>query len=252
MLLDVLFSRNELKAMDLEKSVVVVADVLRATTVMIEALQHGAVSILPQENDATARGVYTVLQEQGIPVLLGGEKDGFKRKGYDLGNSPLEYAPEVVRGKTLVHLTTNGTKALVAASAAQAVYIASFNNVSAVADTIVEREASIPSVLFVVAGRLERYCLEDTVCLGAIITRILERSSQKMQLTDSAITAADLYSLYKDRLLEMVQRCTHGRYLEEVGLGEDLPACVQVDTREIVPEMRNGKITRASHDGVFS
>ncbi len=243
MLIDVALTRTELERRELGESIVAVADVLRATTVAIKALSNGATAVLPQPDDAAARALYATLQEQGIPVLLCGEKEGFRRPGYDLGNSPLEYASSVVKGKTIVHLTTNGTRALAACSNAKGITITSFSNRSATAERLWNWDRNgDTSILLVSAGKEEQYCLEDTVCLGGIIAAMLEPPGKKVELTDAALTALDLFEIYRYRLLEMIERSSHGRYLKEIELEDDFPECVKLDTTDLVPEMRNGRI----------
>ncbi len=243
MILDVALTWKDLPSRDLSRSVVVVADVLRATTVMIRALANGARTIRPQESDREARGLYTVLMEQGLPVLLSGEKEGFKREGYDLGNSPFEFKPEIVNDKIIIHLTTNGTRALVSASKAKQVLIASFHNITAVANALRDLDRSIESVVFVVSGKMGEYCLEDTVCLGGIIERLLDPPGRDYTITDSTRTAVDLFQFYQESLPAMIQQCSHGRHLQNIGLGDDLPECVKTDTTDIAPHMKNGNIT---------
>ncbi len=244
MQLDVAFTWNELVDRDLSRHTVVVADVLRATTVMVTAMANGAQAIIPKGSDESARELFTILQEQGIPVLLSGEKEGFKLEGYDLGNSPREFSENLVKRKTVVHFTTNGTKALATVAKAGRAYIATFSNRRAVGDRLNElRDREDVSVLLVSSGREGNYCLEDTVCLGSIASTLLEPPDGSVILTDAARSAVDLFELYSGRLLDMVHQCDHGRYLEKVGLGEDLAECVKFDTSDIVPEMINGRIT---------
>lgn len=242
MILDVVLLWNELEKRDMQRSVVVVADVLRATTVMVQALENGARCIIPQASNTEASGLYTVLQEQGIPVLLCGEKEGFRRPGYDLGNSPLEFTPETVDGKTIVHLTTNGTRALRASADAKEIVIAAFSNIQAVAEHLKETEDA-DSILFVVSGKEGNYCIEDTVCLGGILTALIDPPGQGFELTDAARTAVDLYTLYGERLLDMIQQSNHGRYLLQIGLEADLPECIKVNTSKLVPKMVANRIT---------
>lgn len=242
MLLDVALIWKDLREKDLSRSVVVVADVLRATTVMTVALANGASCVMPQETDVEARRLYADLKAQGQPVLLSGEKEGLKREGYDLGNSPFEFTKSAVENRTIIHLTTNGTRALVAAGSAKEIYIVSFSNLSAVANRLKTMLGKIDSVVFVVSGKEGEYCIEDTVCIGGVIARIIEPPGKDLQITDSARTAVDLYELYTGRLLDMVRQSNHGRYLEEIGLGTDLPECVKVDTTTIVPVMKQGRI----------
>lgn len=243
MQLDVAFYWTNLPNQDLSRSVVIVADVLRATTVMVTALANGARAIIPQDCDEEARRVHAELKQQGIPALLSGEKKGFKREGYDLGNSPAEFSPDRVAGKTIVHMTTNGTRALVAASKAKEIGIVSFINLSAVARRLRTLDADVERIIGVSSGREGHYCLEDTVCLGGVLSTLLDPPGRDYEITDAARTAIDLYHVYQNRLLEMARLSHHGRYLEEIGLGSDLSECVRVDTADIAPVMRDGKIS---------
>lgn len=242
MQLDMAFYWADLPKRDLSRTAVAVADVLRATTVMIVALANGARAVIPQDNDEEARRLHGELSRQGVPVLLSGEKEGYKREGYDLGNSPLEFTPEKVSGKTVVHLTTNGTRALVAASSARDIILVSFANLSATAKYLRKMGGGAERILGVVSGREGEYCLEDTVCLGGLLTRLLEPPGWDYSITDAARTAIDLFQVYRERLPEMIRQCYHGRYLEEIGLGDDLIECVRIDTTDIVPGMKNGRI----------
>jgi 2-phosphosulfolactate phosphatase len=67
--------------------------------------------------------------------LLCGEKDGIKIQGYDLGNSPLEHTTEVVKDKTIILNTTNGTKAIKRSGLAQKIIIGSFLNLDTISST---------------------------------------------------------------------------------------------------------------------
>lgn len=242
---DTVFTWEQLAARDLSNSIVVVADVLRATTVMVAALANGARAILPQADDAAARGLRTILQGQGVPVLLCGEKDGLKREGYDLGNSPREFERSLAEGKTIVHLTTNGTRALTAAGDARHVLIASLTNRAAAAARVAElADRKTGEVLLVASGKESRFCLEDTVCLGGIVLLLMVKwdDPAKLALTDASEAAAALYAHYHADLLGMLETCGHGRHLKSVGLEDDFPHCAALDTMDIVPEMRNGRV----------
>jgi 2-phosphosulfolactate phosphatase len=110
---------------------VVVVDTLRATTTMLAALGHGARAILPVADvDAALQAAARLGREN---VLLGGERRGLPIEGFDVGNSPLEYTPERVSGRTVVMTTTNGTRAIMASARAGRLAIGAMNNASAVA-----------------------------------------------------------------------------------------------------------------------
>src|SRR5450432_3970489 len=119
---------------DLRATVCVVFDVLRATSTFVTALHNGAKAIIPVSEISEALAIKKTHPE----VLLGGERDGVRISAggidFDLGNSPREYTPEKVRGKTIVSTTTNGTRALRACAGAQTVLAASFLNLTATAE----------------------------------------------------------------------------------------------------------------------
>src|SRR5262249_8185995 len=114
---------------ELTGKTVVVIDVLRATTTIIHALASGAREVLPFLEIGEAQQKAT---EVGETAVLGGERGGKPIPGFDLGNSPAEYTPDKVRGKTVVFTTTNGTRAMLRCHAAQRVLVGAFVNFSAV------------------------------------------------------------------------------------------------------------------------
>src|SRR3954447_16199530 len=87
----------------LEGSTVVVIDVLRATSTICTALAAGAREVIPflEIDDALAAASAADRED----VVLGGERRGGKIPGFDVGNSPSEYKPEIVSAKR-VFITT--------------------------------------------------------------------------------------------------------------------------------------------------
>jgi 2-phosphosulfolactate phosphatase len=170
--LEVILTPVELPALakrDLRDATCVVFDVLRATSTFVTALHHGAKAIVPVSEIAEA----LALRQKQPDVLLGGERDGVRihaaQSGsidFDLGNSPREYTPEKVRGKTIVSTTTNGTRALRACTGAQTVLAASFLNLTATAQFI--RQLQPAQILLVCAGTRENIATEDVLAAGAL------------------------------------------------------------------------------------
>src|SRR5476651_1845332 len=167
--LEVLFTPAEFAALasrDLRETVCVVFDVLRATSTFATALQNGAKEIIPVAEISEALEIKKTRPE----VLLGGERDGVKISAngidFDLGNSPREYTPSKVRGKTIVSTTTNGTRALRACAGAKIVLAASFLNLGATAEFL--RRKNFTEILIVCAGTGENAALEDTLAAGAL------------------------------------------------------------------------------------
>ena len=118
----------------LRGGVAVVVDVLRATTVMVQALASGCEAVIPCGKIDEAKALAA-----GLPsgtALLAGERRGLPIPGFDLGNSPADFTPDICREKTVVMTTTNGTRAILASIEAERVYIASFTNLRATSDEI--------------------------------------------------------------------------------------------------------------------
>jgi 2-phosphosulfolactate phosphatase len=172
MMLDVILSPAELPALasrDLRDTACVVFDVLRATSTFVTALHHGAKAVIPVAEISEA----LAFRQKQPDILLGGERDGVKiragRTGgddFDLGNSPREYTPEKVRGKTIVSTTTNGTRALRACAGAKTVLAASFLNLTVTAKFIQKLQPA--QILLVCAGTRENMADEDVLAAGAL------------------------------------------------------------------------------------
>jgi 2-phosphosulfolactate phosphatase len=159
----------------LRGGVAVVVDVLRATTVMVYALAAGCEAIIPCNEIDEAKAIVA-----GLPpgtTLLAGERGGLPIPGFDLGNSPGEFAPKICRGKTLVMTTTNGTRAILASLEADRVYIASFTNLQATADEIsvqfLKRDHG-QSIHIVCSGTEGHISFEDSLLAGALTSKITE------------------------------------------------------------------------------
>ncbi len=230
MRIDVRFSVPEAALGDLSASTVVVIDVLRATSTMVEALANGARAIYPTGSTEEAmRLVQSVGRDE---LLLCGERRGLKIEGYDLGNSPAEFTAEAVKGKRLVMNTTNGTQAFLAAVDAPRVVAAAFLNLAAVADAVAGEER----LTLLCAGREGRFALEDAVCAGILARRIEAARGEALDLDDGARAArllCDLVEVDGDFLAGTEA----GRALADAGLADDLEWCAALDRYRVVPEM---------------
>lgn len=160
---------------DVQGGVVVILDILRASTTIIHALENGAEGVIPVADVEQARVVASRLTRE--QVLLGGEREGLLIPGFDLDNNPLAYTREVVAGKKIVFTTTNGTAALERAKAAREILIGAFVNLSAVVDKVF---ATTGPVHLVCAGTRWKVTLEDALCAGGIAWKLLERDQQDL------------------------------------------------------------------------
>jgi len=225
---------------DLAGRVAVVIDVLRATSTIITALQAGAERVIPVET--VEAGLATAETLGRASVVLGGERGGLRIAGYDLGNSPLEYAPEVVRGKTIVLTTTNGTRALLCAQKADAIVIAALLNVGAVADWLLKRNQD---VTIICAGTEGRLSLDDLHCGGMLISRLLEPGLVR-HLSDGARAATEWFASDAGNAAYVLASCAHGQRLAGLGFADDLAYCAGIDAAAEVPVWDGSAFVRAA------
>jgi 2-phosphosulfolactate phosphatase len=228
-----------LDEMQLKDKTVVVIDVLRASTSIITALHHGAKEIIPVNNVESVVKISSSLF--GGLTLRAGERNAKMIEGFNLGNSPLEYTEEVVKGKSIILLTTNGSAAVVKGRHAKNLVVAAFVNLSAVVSFLAELETDVDIVC---AGKENSFCLEDAVCAGRIIGELDKVNSVKCVLDDAGEAAVSLDKSFGKNLQRLLKNCEHGQYLAGIGFADDIPACAEVDTFDTLP-LLSGSVLRA-------
>jgi 2-phosphosulfolactate phosphatase len=216
---------------------VVVIDILRATSVMVHAISQGASEIIPVATVEEAFQMHKVFSRHS--VILGGERGSKKIPGFDLGNSPKEYVAKRVKGKKLILTTTNGTKAFHLVSSAKEILVGSFYNISVTAQKCLELNRD----LFIFpSGDEGNFSLEDNLCAGMLIERMMKISGRRIALTDASHCAQILYEGYKNNIVEAFRLSHHGKELIKRGFGEDLVYCAQIDITDVVPQFKDGVI----------
>lgn len=204
---------------------VLIVDVLRASTTIITALAHGALGVVPVAEPDDAR------RRAADGILVAGERRGEKVDGFDLGNSPVEFAVTPLAGRTVVFTTSNGTRALLASRGAAAIAIAALVNVSAAADWAAS-EARDTTV--VCAGDWGAVSLEDCVCAGLLVERLAARVPGA-QLTSPAADARRAAAPYARDIGRLATDAKSARRLTNAGHGSDVRACLVLDTTSLVP-----------------
>lgn len=213
----------------------VVIDVLRATSTIVYALAAGADRVIPCGEVDEARQIATRLKPGS--ALLGGERGGLRINGFDLGNSPTDYTPEVVAGKTLVFTTTNGTRALLRAREARRVVAAAFANLNAVVRWLV---AETGPIHILCAGTDGKVTLEDVLCAGFIVQGV-QRAVADVDLMDDAarlaLNLSESQGRHYDPFLSVLRESFGGRNLIEHGLEADIIVAARWDVADLVPEL---------------
>lgn len=223
---------------DVSSSLVVIIDVLRATSTIATVLFNGAKHIIPV--DSVAECIRLGKQIEGITA---GERDGHVAEGLVHGNSPFEYPRSFIEGKTLVLTTTNGTKLLHMAleKGAKGVITGSFPNLSAVCNYLVSKR--MPVILGCAAWK-DRVNIEDTLFAGAVINRIknyfeINCDSSKLAETMYNEAKGDLYEFLKAR------DASHYHRLTKYGLEKDIRYCLTEDVANVLCMYEGGKLTKA-------
>lgn len=211
--------------------VAVVIDVLRATTTIIHALAAGCSSVRPCAEVEEARALAGSMRVGR--VLLGGERDGKPLAGFDAGNSPLEYTTSRCRGSMLVLTTSNGTRALLHAAAADRTLVAGFVNYSAICEQL---RCETRPVHIVCAGDGGGVALEDALLAGAFVDYLCDLGPTR--LNDGARMAWDSYEHHGKVLEGALEVCAGGVRLRELGYEEDVRAAGRVDQFCLAPELR--------------
>jgi 2-phosphosulfolactate phosphatase len=227
MKIHITLTARDIKENELSGKVAVVIDVLRATSVIITALWNGARWIRP------VAGIEEAFGHRAQGVLLGGERQAMPIDGFDLGNSPLGYLPDVVGDKGIVLSTTNGTLALSKCNAASDVLIGSFLNQQAVANHLIQLGQPVELIC---AGTNGEFSLDDFLCAGRIGYTIQQHGQAEFDdLGRLAVqkwkeSAADVHRALSDS--------THYNILKNKGFNKDLRYCLTPDTLPLVAGKR--------------
>lgn len=213
--------------------VVLVVDVLRASTTMVVAVANGCAAIVPVGEPEEARRRAAQI---GPAALVAGERGGERIPGFDLGNSPLEFDAARVRGRIIVFTTTNGTAAILAARCASAVAVGALVNLGA---AVRWAEGTRRDVTIVCAGERGEAALEDTVCAGLLVERFLP-CAPGARLTPGAEGARAVAARYATDLGRVAEDAPWARHLARAGHGDDVEACLGLDTVPVVPTLVPG------------
>jgi 2-phosphosulfolactate phosphatase len=229
------FSPALLRLYDAANAIVVIVDVLRATSTITTALYNGSKYVIPV--DSVAKSIELGKQ---IDCITAGERDGRIAEGLKYGNSPFEYPRSFVEGKILVLTTTNGTRLLHMAidKGAQQIITGSFPNLTAVSDYLLSANKD---VILGCAAWKDRVNLEDLLFAGAIINRVKNKfyiNCDSSQISETLYLDArnDFYEFLKEK------KASHFQRLLGYGLEKDIRYCLTPDVANVLPFYEDGKL----------
>ena len=222
---EVCFTPNMFPLYAEDFEVVVVIDVLRATSAICTAFHYGVDKIIPvstidQAIEYKDKGYYVAAERKGKIV-----------SGFEFGNSPLAYTNDKLKDQTLVLTTTNGTKAINMAKNIEHLLIGSFLNLDAINNYLIELNKS---VLILGSGWENKFCLEDSICAGAISEKLLKTNKFESN-NDSTIAAKYLFVSAKSNYFGYLKASSHRKRLKKLNLNEDIKYCLTPNQTDVIP-----------------
>lgn len=218
--------------------IVVVIDILRATSAMVAALHHGVKDIIPVATIEEAR------QYIGRPgYIAAAERNGEVVEGFPVGNSPLAFKAMDLHGKTIVISTTNGTQAINIGREARQLVIGAFLNLTALTNWLLKQNDNI---LLLCSGWRDKFSLEDSVFAGAVMDRLLESGKFGLE-EDSSIASKYLYMAARDNIMSILKAAPRRKRLQQLHLLEDVKYCLTPDQSTVIPVLRNGHLVPLEH-----
>ncbi|MDA7803310.1 2-phosphosulfolactate phosphatase [Crocinitomix sp.] len=208
-----------------EFDIIVVIDVLRATSAICAAFHNGVEGLIPVATLEEAREY----QKKGF--LVGAERQGQIVEGFDFGNSPYSYLNPELKGKTVVLSTTNGTKSIHIAKEAGQVVIGALSNLDVLCEWLALQDKN---VLCLCSGWQNKFNLEDTICAGAISDYLVNTGNYRSE-EDSSIAAKYLFLSAKDNILGYLKASSHRRRLKNLNLNEDIKYCLTPNLAPVIP-----------------
>jgi len=205
--------------------IVVVIDVLRATTAFCAAFESGIEIVIP------VSGLNELLQYKNKGYLTAAEREGNKVDFADFGNSPTVFLQSTLKGKNLAYSTTNGTQAVEMAKNSGNIAVAAFANLRSITGWLNEQQKN---VVILCSGWKNTFSLEDTLCAGALV-ETLEQTGQFSHICDASETALTLWKSSKNELQEAAKKASHYQRLVKLGQHDDLRHCFLINTSKAVP-----------------
>lgn len=211
--------------------IIVAIDVLRCSSSIVTALANGARAVIPARSLREARSL-----SKAHDAILAGERRGMRPRGFELGNSPLEFGKERVQNRTIVMTTTSGTKAIVLGRKARRLLVGSFLNLSATVKFGVRMAKSLGSgISLIAAGTRGKFSLEDFLCAGAL-SDLFKRDGGI--LDDGCVASAYAYRWARSDLYSAVREGLHAKYLESIDLGDDVTFSTKIDLFRIAAALK--------------
>jgi 2-phosphosulfolactate phosphatase len=210
-----------------DEAIVVVIDVLRATSAIVTAFYNGVSKMIPVATVEEAK------EYQANGFMAAAERNGEMIEGFELGNSPFGYMNNKVKGKTIAISTTNGTQAIEASRKASKIIVGSFLNLDVVCEYLAAQKKH---VILVCAGWKNKFNMEDTLFAGAVVEKLTNENGFSIDC-DSALASKHLYNIAKNDLYEFLSTSSHRNRLAKLDLERDIQYCLTPNQCPVIPVM---------------
>lgn len=217
--------------------VVVIVDILRATTSICAAFDNRVEAIIP------VAGLDKARDYKADGYLVASERDGKVLDFADFGNSAFNFMTPAVRGEVIAYSTTNGTQAIEMARQARQVAIGAFTNLSALSRWL---RAQQKNVVVLCAGWKRKFNLEDSLFAGALTEKLLQAPGFKTEC-DSAAAALELWHNGKNNLLQFADKAAHRYRLKKLGLDDVLEYSFTIDVSQSVPVLLGDRLVNVNN-----
>jgi len=218
-----------------KESIVVIIDILRATSAICTAFMNGVKTIIPVETLEEAE----YYKSKGY--LVAAERDGIVKSFADFGNSPFNFSAEKVNGKEIVYSTTNGTRSIHMAKESYKIVIGSYLNIDALSDWLIKENRNI---VLLCAGWKDKFNLEDTIFAGSLAEKLIFSGCFETNC-DSAHAAIDLWSIAKKDLIGYIKKTAQRHRLKTNKLDDVIDFCHLSNLTKIIPIWHDIRLIRA-------
>ncbi len=207
------------------RDVVLLVDVLRASTSIGLLLEKGASEVLVTASLRVAR-------ELPADLRLA-EREGILPEGFHHSTSPVEIGKLDLSGRRVVYTSENLPRALALAHGARVVYLGSFRNARAVTRAAIR--AAQEEIAVVAVGHRGHEALDDALGAGFLAKKLL-RALPKAAPDDGSLIASSLLRAFPDPQ-EALWHSASGRLLRSRGFTEDLARASLISHDRAVPRL---------------
>jgi 2-phosphosulfolactate phosphatase len=216
-----------------DDAIVVIVDILRATSAIVTAFMNGVKSIIPVATLDEA----LAYKKRGFFVAA--ERDGIVRDFADFGNSPYNFKRELIEGHDIVYSTTNGTHCIMMARNSYRVLIGGYLNLDALVSYIVKENRDL---VILCAGWKNKFNLEDSLFAGALAESVLRHDGYTTDC-DSAHASIDLWNLARNNMMAYIDKAAQRHRLKKNNLDDVIAYCHTLNLTSVIPTLENNYLT---------